>query len=435
MADPIPSTQEKKYIEYSDNSGWNTKENRDYNLKILNQLADAHGGAGKISEIHSGGGNSSLGDSVGWYRNNDWGKYSINDLKAAFSGNAAKAALLGMGKAYSAEDYVKRYSGSSPDFDPNDTATISAIAKDIESRGLDPQKNADEIKSFITQSTVNNRIDRATNPGKYLNQTQKDANTATAQRLLQQTYGEDFSNPDLQQFLSERLAEGESPFEVAEFLKTTPDYQKKQADIENERVKTESAGAREALNHELLKSQEEVFRRAQPSIIGSYMRAGRLNSSGLQSALAQAQGELEKERQGFLANAGYQDAIRAQGYGRENFVNNQANAFNSYLRQNEPAYQQKFNVQGASNFNTFQQPYNDLSRQYSLSDQARGRSAELADYDRQQSDFYRYLSSQRVNRGQGALRGAASGAAAGSAAGPWGALIGGIGGGAAGYFA
>lgn len=263
----------------------------------------------------------------------------------------------------------------------------------------------DRLSNEYTQKQIMDQVDRATNPAKYLSDEQKAANAGTAQRLLKTNFGDDFQDQDLQQFLTDRLAEGESAFEVSQFLQTTPQYMEKKSLAENERVKTESAAAREALNQELLKSQQEVFQRAQPAIISSYMKAGRLNSSGLQSALAQAQTDLEKERQGFLANAGYNDAIRAQGYGRENFVNNSAQAFNSYLRQNEPAYQQKFAVNQAQNFANFQQPYNNLNRQYQLSDQSRQRQYDIEDYDRQQSDYNRYMSNANKQSREAALYG------------------------------
>lgn len=245
------------------------------------------------------------------------------------------------------------------------------------------------------QEKVSQDIDKQLNPAKYLDQAKKDENISTARRLLQQNYGEETNDPDLEQFLADRLAEGESAFEVSQFLQTTPQYMKKQADIENQRVQTESTAAREALNQELLRSQQQVFERAQPSIISSFMRAGRLGSSGLNSALAKAQADLEKERQSFIGNAAYNDAIRAQGYRREDFVSGNNAAFQQYLRQNEPAYQQKFNVQNAGNYANFQQPWDALNRSYQLSDQARQRQYEVEDYNRQQSDYNRYMSEQR----------------------------------------
>jgi hypothetical protein len=253
----------------------------------------------------------------------------------------------------------------------------------------------DRLTSEYTQKQVLDQIDRANNPKKYLDEGKKAENLQTANRLLSQAYGSDTNDPDLSQFLSDRLAEGESAFELSQFLQTTPQYLKKQSETENARVQQESAAARAALDAELLKSEEETFSRATPSIISSYMKAGRLNSSGLQSALAKARADLAKERQGFLSNAAYNDSIRAQGYKREDFVGANTQAFNQYLRQSEPAYQQKFNVQGAGNFANFQQPYNDLARQYQVTDRNVARQYELEDYGQQQNDYFQALSDQR----------------------------------------
>lgn len=253
----------------------------------------------------------------------------------------------------------------------------------------------DRRLSEQTTSKLQEQIDRQMNPGKYLTPEQKAQNQATATRLLQTTFGADYNDPDMADFLSQRLAEGESAFEVSQFLQSTPQYMKRQSEIENKRVADESLAAREALSQELLKGEEEAYKRATPQIIASFMRAGRLGSSGLESVLAKSRADLERERQGFLANAAYQDAIRGQGYRREDFVGANAQAFNQYLRQNEPAYQQRFALQGIGNQLAYQQPFANLQRSYALADEGRQRQYALEDYSRQQSDYNRYLSDQR----------------------------------------
>ena len=282
------------------------------------------------------------------------------------------------------------------------TDVRSARSQQDIARDLSPlvQASVNDIAGTQKQQDVLNQIERQTNPGKFLSPEQIAQNNATAQRLAQQ-YGQD--DPDLIGFLSEQLANGDSPFEISQFLQTTPQYLKKQAEIENERVKGESAQAREALDADLLKSEEETFQRAAPQIISSYMRAGRLDSSGLQNALARARTELARERQGFLSNAAYNDSIRAQGYRREDFVNNNAQAFGSYLRQNEPSYQQRFKLQDAGNAVRFQQPFNQLNRAFGIQDQTRQRQYELEDYDRSQSDYSRYLSDARKSARQNVI--------------------------------
>jgi hypothetical protein len=276
--------------------------------------------------------------------------------------------------------------------------TIAADLKPYAGGSFDPQvidKTRSRVETLSAQNTQKNildSVDKAVNPGKYLTPEQTAQNLANAQRLAQQ-YGQ--NDPDLVEFLAGRLAEGESAFEVGQFLQTTPQYLKKQSDEENARVQQESAAARQSLGDELLRSEDEAFNRAQPQILAAYMRAGRLDSSGVNSAVARERAKLAQERQGFLANAAYSDSIRAQGYRREDFVGANAQAFNQYLRQSEPGYQQRFNVQDASNYAMFQQPYNNLNRQYALNDAARQRQYELEDYDRQQSDYNRYMSEQR----------------------------------------
>lgn len=124
------------------------------------------------------------------------------------------------------------------------------------------------------------------------------------------------------------------------------------------------------------------------------MRAGRLGSSGLNSALAKARAELASQRQGALT-----------GFAREDIVGARNQAFQNYLRQSEPGQQQRFAVNDASNFSRFQFPYQQLGRQYQLSDEARQRGYAMEDYNRQQSDFNRYLSSYQKQGQQNALYG------------------------------
>lgn len=283
------------------------------------------------------------------------------------------------------------------------------IANDLLKQGItDKADIVQALETTTSQKTydkIQEQIDQATNPTKYQTPEQTGANKETAQRLVKQTYGEEYNDPDLEEFISSRMAEGESAFELSQFLKTTPEYMKREADVENKRVTQESAAAREALNTELLKSEEEAFARAQPSIISQYMKAGRLNSSGLNNALAQARGDLARERQGYIAQQGFAQQAQQAGYSRENFVNQQAGAFNQYLRQNEPSYQQRFNLQNASNFNRFQVPYQQLGRQQSLNDRTRERQYEIEDYYKQQADYNKAQSEARKFGRQNALYG------------------------------
>ena len=410
--DKIPSYQEKKFVELEQPSLFQALENGRFLSKTIESTNLP------LSQLTNKGGQA-VRDAASYYTSKGLGGLTVGQLREVLK-DTNSVSQYGLGKTFSYQDLAQEALQGDPNFDPADTDSVVKFATDLEKRGLTNQ-NRDKIYSLATTQSVQGTIDKAVNPGKYLTDEKKAANTATSQRLLQQ-YGFD-ADPDLQEFISERLAGGESAFELGQFLQTTPQFQEKKATAENERVKTESAGAREALNQELLKSQQEVFQRAQPSIISSYMKAGRLNSSGLNNALAQAQTELEKERQGFLANAGYNDAIRAQGYGREDFVNNNAQAFNQYLRQNEPAYQQRYAVNQAQNNLNYQQPFANLNRQYGLLDESRQRGYQLEDYNRQQSDFNRYLDQSRKQSKEAALYGL-FGAGIGAATGGWGMAAG-----------
>jgi hypothetical protein len=62
-------------------------------------------------------------------------------------------------------------------------------------------------------------------------------------------------------------------------------------------------------------------------------------------------------------------------------------------------------LQGVSNNLNYQQPFNNLDRYYNLNDQARARQYEIEDYDRQQSDFNRYLADSKKQSREAALYG------------------------------
>lgn len=213
--------------------------------------------------------------------------------------------------------------------------------------------------------------------------------------LYQENLGRDPKAYELEHF-SKQLAGGDDPFLLAMTLQQSPEFQEIKTTKENERVKTESAAAREALNVELLKGEDEAFKRALPTIMSSFQKAGRIGSSGVENALARSRQELERERQGFLANAAYQDSIRAQGYNREDFVNRGAQAFNQYLRQSEPRYQ--------ANAYAMQQQY---QNPFQLGQGLNARRQELANYDRQMNDYQRFADQARQQQGRADLYGLA----------------------------
>jgi hypothetical protein len=329
----------------------------------------------------------------------DFSPQQINELIK----NPEFVTSRGIGKAFSYQDLALEALQGDPNFNPEDTSLVSTFAKDLEKRGL---KNTDreKISTLATQKSVGGQIDKAVNPGKYLNEEQRAANTAKASQLLASTYGEVFPDYAVDQneadYIADLLAQGYKPYEIQQELRVGGRY-----------MEGKAAKDREMINQELLKSEDEVFAKATPQIIGSYMRAGRLGSSGLNSALANARAELASQRQGALT-----------GIAREDVVGARNTAFQNYLRQSEPGYQQRFNLQNAGNYANFQQPYNNLNRQYQLNDQATARRYEVEDYNTQRNDFLRYIKSQRGGGGLNVLSGAISGARAGASLGPWGAL-------------
>lgn len=358
---------------------------------------------------------------------------SLSDLRNK-SGDANFIAQYGLGTTQSYMDMAKQAVAADVSIDPNDMATITKFAQQIKDRGLKPADTG-KIGELATSFSQKLALDKAQHPENYLTEDQRAGNLGTANDLIKTIYGADYQdNQGLGKYLADEIAKGMSPYEVSQFLKTTPEYMQMQTDKENARVSTEAAAARDALNQELLKSQQEVFSKATPSIVASYMRAGRLNSSGLNSALAKAQQDLESQRQSFLANAAYDTSIRQQGYNRQDFVNGQNAAYQQYLRQNNPAYQQQLNLQGASNYLNYQFPFQQLNRQYQLADQSTARAQELQDFMTQYSLWKQYQDENKPNPWIGALRGAMGGAGTGaSLGGGWGALGGAVVGGVGGY--
>jgi len=197
--------------------------------------------------------------------------------------------------------------------------------------------------------------------------------TTNASRVLKEVFGRD-ATPDEAAYFAKELAQGKTPYELSQELQSLPEYQKVQA-----------AKDRAGLADELLQQQQLAFQKAQPAIISQFMRAGRLNSSGLNSALAQAQQELEQQRQGFLGQVGYQDV--------SNIRNNAYNAFQNYNRQFQDVYSP-----GARAQSSFNQLGSILARQ-----------REIDDYNQQQNDYMRYLNMTKPKKGIGQTVGTVGG--------------------------
>lgn len=296
-------------------------------------------------------------------------------------------------------------------------------ASDIAARGGDPvvlirelagksgnsfQETLPRIENQGFQNTkkeVADEVDKSLHPEKYLTPEQLAKNKETASRLISGSFGSDFSDPDFEEFISLQLAKGTSPYELTQLIQQDPRYIQRQQEIEKDRVSKEALSARNALSQSLLDQEDVAFDRTKKSIIGSFMSAGRLNSSGLDAALARARENLQRDRQAFLANIGYEDAVRQQGYGRENFLGRQNSSYQNYLRASEPGYQQQFNIQNAKNYANFQSPWDRLNRSYSVSDSLRQRGYENEDYFRSKNDYFEALGRQGKMQTEAALYG------------------------------
>lgn len=216
----------------------------------------------------------------------------------------------------------------------------------------------DSVRDLLLANISRIKSDRERNP------VVDDATLSSARDIIGSVYGREVSDDEAQYFAKE-LARGKSRYELQQELMSLPEYQR-----------TEAEKDRLALNAELQGQQAEVFKRASPNIISAFMRAGRLNSSGLNSALAQAQADLDKERQSSLAQVGTQDIRDIR-----------ANAFSQFQQMNQP-YQQARNL-----FSTAGSYQTGMG----LMNQSIARQREIEDYNRQQSDYMRYL--QMANKG------------------------------------
>lgn len=381
--------QDKKYIELA-------------NPGALDQLAGVNGGLSLRSAAAAGGlfgGNRQAEDAAKYFAGIVGDSMTVNDLRNALKDPNFVSKYSGLGTVKSAADYVKELSAGNPNFDVNNQDAINSIAQQLEARGLNPVTQRQQAQDFVTGAAVNQTLDRAQNPQKYLSSDQTSANQQTAQRLVSSLFPTG-DNKDLTDFVTTLLGKGTSPYEVSQFLQTTPQYMKAQSDQQAAAQNQQIQNAQTALNNTLMQTQQQVFERATPNIISSFMRAGRLNSSGLNSALAQAQAQLDQQRQAQLANAGYAQAVTQQGYNQQNFLNQQQQAYQNYAYQNAPAYNQQFNLQNASNFANYQQPYNQLNYLNGLNTMGIQQQYALQNYNRQQSDYERYLQQARSYQNQ-----------------------------------
>jgi hypothetical protein len=261
-------------------------------------------------------------------------------------------------------------------------------------------------KQTETEKKQKEEIDRAMNPEKYAKPEELAGYNKTASEQIKSILGRD-ATPEETQYFAGELAGGMKPYELQGLLRMTPEFQKTQAESERKAMAEESSAAQTELGNKMQGFSDEAFKRALPEIMGQYMRSGRLNSSGIDSAIARAKADLTAKQQEFLANTAYQTAQQQAGYRREDFTTGAANAYNQYLRQSEPAYQQQFNLQNAGNYATYQSPWDQLRYQQGALQGRTERDYQVSDYARQQSDYNNYLNQQKKSDRTNAIYGLA----------------------------
>jgi hypothetical protein len=207
--------------------------------------------------------------------------------------------------------------------------------------------------------------------------------------------GRDPTQDELDYF-SDQIAGGMSNYEMGNLLKQSPEYLEQQNTIQQQKYTTEAEAARNALQTQMLATEEEAFKRSTPQIIAEYMRSGRINSSGLDSAIANARADLSKNRESYMSGLQYEDAVRGLGYNREDYLGTQGKAYDQYLRDSAPDYQAKSALTNYQAMYPYQQAERTLSR-----------AQQIEDYYRQQSDYNNYLRQQMKAQDKAGLYGIA----------------------------
>lgn len=255
-----------------------------------------------------------------------------------------------------------------------------------------------KLKDQQTATEQQAKIDAVMNPSI------SDGNRASAAGIIKQMYGRDASQDEIDYFAKE-LAAGTSAYELGQFLTQTPEYQTKIAEAERQRVATEAKALQDELRTSLAQQNDIAFQKAIPNILSSYMKAGKLNSSGVDSAVAQAKAQLQQQQEQYLAGLQYENAIRQQGYGREDFLNANRLGYQNQQETNAANQRQQQALLGYSNYAQYQSPWDSMNRQYALSDARTQRANELQDYYMQQADYNSQMSAQRRAQREAALYG------------------------------
>jgi hypothetical protein len=221
------------------------------------------------------------------------------------------------------------------------------------------QKSYDMADQNISAALANRKQDELTNPTVSAGDQAK--HSGTVNDIFQSTLGRPPTQYEADHF-SKQLAQGDDPLILQQTLQQSGEYLDKKA-----------SQFRDQQAQQLQGFQQQAFEKATPTIISSYMKAGRLNASGVNSALASAQADLTNQNSQYLAGLSRQDFLNSQGQAQNIFAQNTAPSVMRAQQLSQNGYTLPFN----------------------LGQQGLARGNELSDYYRQQSDFNRYLQSNR----------------------------------------
>lgn len=135
-------------------------------------------------------------------------------------------------------------------------------------------------------------------------------------------------------YMAEQIAGGKSAFEIETALKGLPEYTAAQSKIQQAAGAQEATAARGELGKQLdVSSNKYLTEQALPQVEQAYKRLGGTNRASLTSALATVSGDVAKQREQVLAQAGLQDLATQAGYKREDWLATQNQAYNASINE------------------------------------------------------------------------------------------------------
>lgn len=143
-----------------------------------------------------------------------------------------------------------------------------------------------------------------------------------------------FSDADIND-LASRWKRGEtSQYELNSFFKGTPEYQQKQAEIQQQKATEEGNAARQQLGTELEKQSTKYLQdQAVPALEQVYGRVGGTNRASLNTAAARAMRDVTQARESQLATSGIEQAAQQSAYNRQDYLSLMQQEYNNYLSQ------------------------------------------------------------------------------------------------------